>query len=94
MSHYTSNNPAISIQITATCGKLLTDWVRYEDLCLEVSDASLLNALLVDAQNRGILESAQEKAHPDMQASPVPAPAPASTEGAWSLIKSLIRKFA
>lgn len=94
MSHYASDNPAASIQITAACGRLLADWVAYEDLCSDISEPTLLNQLLADAQQRGILESSTSGA-PQSLASHVQETRTASEhEGAWSLIKRLIRKFA
>lgn len=93
MSQYAGDTPAIGMQMTAACAKLLADWVRYEDLCHEVSDPSLLDRLLNDAQQRGILECGIVGAVAPKSDSSLTHRSPPQ-DGAWSLIKRLIRKFA
>lgn len=105
VSKYTGTRAATSVQITALCGRLLADWVRYEDLVCDIAEVAVLDQLLADAQARGILEYATAHAtahatppqpsspHP-MSASPSAASSTAAADGAWGLIKRLIRKLA
>lgn len=100
VSKYTGTQAVTSVQITALCGRLLTDWVSYEDLCRDLAEVGVLDQLLADAQARGILEYAT--AHPTPPQPPSTHPmsasaaeaATAAPDGAWGLIKRLIRKLA
>jgi hypothetical protein len=94
MSQYAGDTPASGMQITAVCAKLLADWVRYEDLSHDVSDLALLDQLLRDAHQRGILEFTRVSSASQKTASSSISSSSLEHEGKWSLIKRLIRKFA
>jgi hypothetical protein len=105
MALYATDNPAASMQITAACAHLLQDWVAYDALMAQVSDVRMLDKLLADALQRGILQSQPvhsrgTAANTNLASSLEPNATQRDTrdsierESAWSLVKRLIRKFA
>ncbi len=94
MTRYTANIAvADSIQLTVACARLLGEWTSYEQVIALVTQPKALDALLADAQREGILDIAPETFAVNAPISAQPKPTTLKERGAWSLVKSLIKKF-
>jgi hypothetical protein len=86
------------IQIAETCGRLLMQWMSYEELIGNASDPATMELLLHDAMAHGILA-----VEPDLTAAAQlgsqsakkqqPLAQPSDDRSGWSLVRRLIQKF-
>ena len=94
MSSFTSGaSMADSMALTVACANMLKDWAPYEEVSALLSDPSLLDALLLQALEDGMLEFSAVPLEPVVVRHPQPAPATPENQSTWSLVKRLIQKF-
>lgn len=92
-----SASTAERIRIAETCGRLLMQWVSYEELMGNASDPATMELLLHDAMGHGIL-SVESNRHSaallcPQSAKQQPLAPPRDQRSGWSLVRRLIQKF-
>ena len=94
MSSFTSGaSMADSMALTVACANMLKDWVPYEEVAALLGDTHLLDVLLLQAQEDGMLEFSAVPPEPVVVRHSQPAPATPQDQSTWSLVKRLIQKF-
>lgn len=94
MSSFTSGaSMADSMALTVACANMLKDWVPYEEVSAMLGDANLLDVLLLQTMEDGVLEFGAVPLEPVLVRNPQPAPAAPQDQRTWSLVKRLIQKF-
>lgn len=78
-----------SISLTLACSMMLRDWTPYEQLIEVVPSSPPLLALLAEASQRGILQSAPNVAVP----LPVASGAVVEEDNRWGLLKRIWNRF-
>lgn len=86
------DNPADGVHLALACARMLESSTTYEEIAVIAQNRALLDKLLADARQAGILHISKEAIAAPQAANASPPPPPAKTD-AWSLVKRLLSKF-